>query len=55
MKIIFESEEEKYRFFKGLYNCDVCPDDLGLNVNGCLDDEGCKHCFENYIPHEVIT
>ena len=53
MKIIFDSEEEKDNFFKGLHQNDVCPDDLGLKVDHCLDAKGCKHYLEKEITHEV--
>lgn len=56
MKIIFDSEEEKDDFFKGLYQNDVCPEDLGLKkVDHCLDAKGCKYCLEKGIPHEVTV
>lgn len=55
MKIIFDSEEDKKSFFKGLYQNDVCPDDLGIKADHCLDAKGCKSCLEKAILHEVIS
>lgn len=54
MKIIFDSEEEKKRFFEEMARIDgPCPRNLGVR-NSCPIDLRCsEECWEDCILYEI--
>lgn len=57
MKIIFNSEREKEKFFDGMaWRNDVCPEDIGISVakDNCRNANSCRECWEGCICYEVL-
>lgn len=52
MKIIFDSEEQKKKFFEEAFCPSVCPSDFKLEEN-CFQGQRCAKCWEEAIESEV--
>jgi|GEM_PF-4646860 len=56
MKILFDNEEEKTKFFKIFRGCS-CPSVLGFkNFEYCFEnDNTCEQCWEQACEWEVVV
>lgn len=52
MRIIFDSEEEKEKFFGNLKRFMPCPSSIGY-FDSCELHDTCFECWEKSIPHEI--
>ena len=53
MKIIFNNEEEKKKYFEMMSESAVCPSDMGLDDPNNCDGWGCDTCWQLAISHDI--